>query len=317
MHRAGSLLTAPSFSRSLMTKRLAQVPAVPVTAQLRQLTVTDSLLSFNLAAIVPCTRSLKSLWPFFSHLRRPVRVYPRIRWESGAITPVLTRAVTRCGRQPRLRAGGRTLIQPLLWRCAPCLPEPGGCSCPRGTLLVAGVTALRPPRCSEARGWQRAAPLGLKGRSRSPRGAAADKGGRRHLRLPRTPRRCPGTGAAAWGREVSPRSRAGEPRRWRPRWRCRAEPGRAGRRAPADRPPAPPPRPAGWLRARRTWRRRWGGTLYLSTGPTASAGTAESSSSSKGAPAGGDTGGRGARAEGGPAPAAARFCLSLPTARSH
>eukprot|EP00076_Gallus_gallus_P041309 XP_025006847.1 pleckstrin homology domain-containing family A member 7 isoform X5 [Gallus gallus] len=47
------------------------------------------------------------------------------------------------------------------------------------------------------------------------------------------------------------------------------------------RPPArtPPPRPAGRPRARRTWRRRWGGTRYLSTGPTASAGTAASSSS--------------------------------------
>lgn len=115
------------------------------------------------------------------------------------------------------------------------------------------------------------------------------------------------------GREGSPLARTRAPRLRRPRWRCRAEPG-AGRRGPAARPPARPhPLPgrlAGWLRARRTWRRRrWGGTLYLSTGPTASARTGESSSSSKGAPAGGGAGGGGAGAEGGPAP--------RPAARSH
>lgn len=81
------------------------------------------------------------------------------------------------------------------------------------------------------------------------------------------------------------------------------------------RPPARTPSPAGWLRAPRTWRRRWGGTPYLSTGPTASARTGESSSSSKGAPAGGGAEGRGAGVEGGPAPAAACLPACPPPAR--
>lgn len=55
---------------------------------------------------------------------------------------------------------------------------------------------------------------------------------------------------------------------------------RPHRPLPRLRPLPPSPRRPRLLSARRTWRRRSGGTLYLSTGPTACAGTAASSSSS-------------------------------------
>lgn len=57
---------------------------------------------------------------------------------------------------------------------------------------------------------------------------------------------------------------------------------RPHRPLPRLHPLSPAPRRPRRLRARRTWRRRRrsGGTLYLSTGPTACAGTAASSSSS-------------------------------------
>lgn len=85
---------------------------------------------------------------------------------------------------------------------------------------------------------------------------------------------------------VSPRSE--EPAQ---RWSalgCRLGPRRLSPQArrphhllPRLRPLSPAPRRPRRLRARRTWRRRRsGGTLYLSTGPTACAGTAASSSSS-------------------------------------
>lgn len=84
------------------------------------------------------------------------------------------------------------------------------------------------------------------------------------------------------------RALAARPRREEPapEWIARGRSPRPRRPSPpARRPRRPRPRPLllspRRLRARRTWRRRRsGGTLYLSTGPTACAGTAASSSSS-------------------------------------
>lgn len=303
-----------------------------MTALRCQLTVIASPLSFNLAAVVPCTRGSKSPRPFSPHLPPLPGVYPGTGWKPSAVAPVLIlpfdtdgswgwlRTVAGAPRQAREihPASSRRLFKGR----SPSLTDPGAaparavrCSLPRRPCLPLGVLRL---------GVVAAPPQGVRGRGHQPtrdvggeRGAAADKAGRRPLRLPRplpprALRGSPGAGACLL--------RGG---------RCRPAPGRrasGGRGGAAEhnralgaerRPPARTPSPAGWLRARRTWRRRWGGTLYLSTGPTASARTGGSSSSSKGAPAGGGAGGRGAGVEGGPAPAAARLLLSsLPPGRA-
>lgn len=144
----------------------------------------------------------------------------------------------------------------------------------------------RPARVSGAKGrtagWGRGSP-GTKAAATT----SANCCGRRDLRTP-GPGHAPAPGESA--------------RRWsapggRPSPRRPSPPARRPHR-PLPRPRSLPPAPRR-LRARRTWRRRRrsGGTLYLSTGPTACAGTAASSSSSA-ARARGGAGARGGRGAG-------------------
>lgn len=141
---------------------------------------------------------------------------------------------------------------------------------PLGVLRLGGD----PGGCRAGTGPPAHAGLGGARGSAADKGAGAPSGSRRLSRLPGA-----GAGLLTGGR-CRPLPAPGR----------RASGGRGGaaeqsRALGAERrPPARTPSPAGWLRAPRTWRRRWVGTLYLSTGPTASARTGESSSSSKGAP---------------------------------
>lgn len=163
---------------------------------------------------------------------------------------------------------------------------------PRFRSLPLGPRQRPPPRPSlwgqGAHGGLGAGKSGDKGRGRrvGRAGEAANGCGRRDLRTP-GPGRAPAPGEPA-RRWSAPGGRPG-PRRPSP-------PARRPRR-PLPRPRSLPPAPRR-LRARRTWRRRRrsGGTLYLSTGPTACAGTAASSSSSaaRGRGAGGARGRAGA-----------------------
>lgn len=142
-----------------------------------------------------------------------------------------------------------------------------------GLLEESGVCPRRP---DSARSPARVSRLRGKG-ARGGLGAGKARGQRpwpqRWGRRARRP--TPGAGRAERARRWSAPGCGARPRRPSPQAR---RPRPRPRRRPRPRPLPPAPRR---LRARRTWRRRrCGRTPYLSTGPTACAGTAASSSSS-------------------------------------
>lgn len=204
----------------------------------------------NLGAPVPCARGSKSPRPVRPSVR-PHLAPLRARWRGTAAA-----------------------------RCAHTCTAPG---LPERSTTHSRSLGRAESACGGEGGGDRGGPLRLAGRAgaASPHGAGGRErgsGGQSLAAAPRAPAPAAEPAASRGAGGVAPRPRRGGA----------AEQSRA--LGAERRPPARPhPRP-GRLRARRTWRRRWGGTLYLSTGPTASAGTGASSSSSKGAPRGGARG---------------------------